>query len=96
MILPLTRRQRDIYDWIAVFIGECGYSPSLEEIGQQFKLTSLATVHKHVVNLTEKGYITRRWNCSRSITLVAQGGLCPTCGRAIHVELSSENLHERA
>jgi len=44
----------------------------LEEIGRRFGLSSLATVHKHLTNLQEKGFIKRAWNRSRSVELVAR------------------------
>ena len=67
---PLTRRQREILDFLAEFIERHGYAPSLEEIGRRFGLSSLATVHKHLTNLEEKGFIRRAWNRSRSVELV--------------------------
>ena len=69
-MLPLTKRQREILDYLNDFIGQHGYAPSLEEIGRQFNLSSLATVHKHLTNLQEKGFIRRAWNRSRSVELV--------------------------
>ena len=67
---PLTKRQREILDYLAEFIQQHGYAPSLEEIGRRFGLSSLATVHKHLRNLQEKGFIRRAWNRSRSIELI--------------------------
>ena len=67
---PLTKRQREILDYLADFIQEHGYAPSLEEIGRRFGLSSLATVHKHLTNLQDKGFIKRAWNRSRSVELV--------------------------
>ena len=67
---PLTKRQREILDYLAEFIRQHGYAPSLEEIGRRFGLSSLATVHKHLRNLQEKGFIRRAWNRSRSIELI--------------------------
>jgi repressor LexA len=67
---PLTKRQREILDYLHEFIGERGYAPSLEEIGRRFGLSSLATVHKHLTNLQDKGFIRRAWNRSRSVELV--------------------------
>jgi repressor LexA len=64
---PLTRRQREIYDFVRDFVAEQGYAPSLEEIGAHFGLSSVATVHKHVQHLAEKGYLRKAWNRSRSI-----------------------------
>lgn len=67
---PLTKRQREILDYLDEFIQQHGYAPSLEEIGRRFSLSSLATVHKHLTNLQEKGFIRRAWNRSRSVELV--------------------------
>src|SRR5687767_5064772 len=69
-MLPLTKRQREILDYLNEFIQQHGYAPSLEEIGRRFNLSSLATVHKHLTNLQEKGFIRRAWNRSRSVELV--------------------------
>ncbi len=69
-MLPLTRRQREILDYLSEFIEQRGYAPSLEEIGRRFGLSSLATVHKHLTNLQEKGFIQRSWNRSRSVEIV--------------------------
>jgi repressor LexA len=65
--MALTRRQRQVLDVIQSFIDEQGYSPSLEEIGRQLGLSSVATVHKHVSHLVGKGYVRRGWNQNRSI-----------------------------
>ena len=66
----LTRRQRQILDYLGERIDHDGRPPSLEEIGHRFGLSSLATVHKHLTNLEEKGVIRRSWNRSRSIELL--------------------------
>ena len=82
-MLPLTKRQREILDYLNEFIQQHGYAPSLEEIGRRFNLSSLATVHKHLTNLQEKGFIRRAWNRSRSVELVpARVG-----GRALELPL---------
>ena len=65
--MALTRRQREVYDFIRRFVAEKGYSPSLEEIGASFGLSSVATVHKHVQHLVEKGFLRKAWNRSRSV-----------------------------
>ena len=65
--MALTRRQREIYDYVCSFIAEQGYSPSLEEIGERFELASVATVHKHVAQLVAKGWLRKAWNRSRSL-----------------------------
>ena len=75
--MALTRRQREIYDFVRGFVGERGYSPSLEEIGAQFGLSSVAPVHKHVQHLVEKGLLKKAWNRSRSVEPVAPEGEKP-------------------
>jgi len=70
--MALTKRQRQMYDFIDGFIRSKGYSPSFEEIGKGMGLSSLATVHKHVSNLEEKGLLKRDYNRSRSIDIIPQ------------------------
>lgn len=67
--MVLTKRQREILDYITRFVDEKGYSPSLMEIARHFRLSSVATVHKHVDNLKKKGYVTKTWNANRSLDL---------------------------
>lgn len=70
--MALTRRQRDVLEVIRTFIARHGYSPSLEEIGHTLGLSSVATVHKHVSHLVEKGLVRRVWNQNRSIDLIEE------------------------
>jgi len=63
-----------VYDFLAHFVEEHGYSPSFEEIGDGLGLSSLATVHKHVSNLEQKGLLKRDYNRSRSIDLLKPRG----------------------
>jgi len=73
--MALTKRQKQVLDFLKDFIDEKGYSPSFEEIAEGLrdkrfggkKLTSLATVHKHVATLERKGFLRRGYNRSRSI-----------------------------
>ena len=71
--MHLTRRQKEILDFVAQHISRKGYAPTIEEIGENFGLSSLATVHKHLSNLQEKGLIKRAWNRSRALELVPSG-----------------------
>jgi repressor LexA len=57
-------------DYLDAYIRKHGYAPTLEEIGRQFGLSSLATVHKHLTNLERKGVIRRKWNRSRALDVV--------------------------
>src|SRR5262249_41366908 len=68
--MTLTKRQKEVLNYLVAFHNKNGYSPSFEEIGRSLKLTSLATVHKHLSTLEKKGYIRRGHNQSRSIEVV--------------------------
>jgi repressor LexA len=68
--MPLTKRQKEILDFLELFLTEYGYPPSYEEIARNFGYTSLATVHEHLENLRQKGYIRKSYNASRSIELM--------------------------
>jgi repressor LexA len=72
--MPLTKRQKEILDFITGFIEERGYAPSFEEIAKAFGYSSLATVHEHLSNLERKGYIRKAYNESRSIEMVPEEG----------------------
>lgn len=65
--MALTKRQKEVLDYIADFVDEHGYSPSYEELAQGLKLASLATVHKHIEGLESRHYLRRGFNQSRSI-----------------------------
>jgi repressor LexA len=76
--MPLTKRQKEILDYIGSFIEDMGYAPSFEEIAAFFGYSSLATVHEHLSNLERKGYIRKSYNESRSIELVSRNGGAPS------------------
>jgi repressor LexA len=69
MGMAVTKRQKEVLDFIARFIEDNGYSPSYEEIAKGLDLASLATVHKHISTLESKGYLKRGFNQSRSLDL---------------------------
>ncbi len=81
--MPLTKRQKEILDYIQTFIEERGYAPSFEEIAESFGYSSLATVHEHLSNLERKGYIRKSYNESRSIEVVPD----ETGGQAVELPL---------
>ena len=72
--MPLTRRQKEILDYLQSYIHKQGYAPSFEEIAEHFAFRSLATVHEHLTNLERKGYIQRGHNESRAIEMVPVPG----------------------
>ncbi len=87
LAMALTKRQRQMYDFIAEFVESNGYSPSFEEIGAAMGLSSLATVHKHINNLETKQLLRRDYNRSRSIDVLPLPEGIPARGRAITRQL---------
>jgi repressor LexA len=59
MAKELTKRQRDILDFIIGNIRENGFPPTIAEIGQEFGISSTNGVNDHLVALERKGYIER-------------------------------------
>lgn len=67
----LTKRQKEMLDFLTDALEANGYAPSLEEMAKALGLRSIATVHGHLKNLEEKGLIRRGWNRSRSLEIMA-------------------------
>jgi repressor LexA len=68
--MPLTKRQREILNYLTAYAEQNGFAPSFEEIAENFDYNSLATVHEHLTNLERKGYIKRNYNESRAIEIL--------------------------
>ena len=79
----MTKRQKQMLDYLRAYIDEHGYAPTLEEIGRHFRLASLATVHKHLRNLQRKRLIKRLPHQSRALEVVGPA----TASRAVTVPL---------
>ncbi|GGJ13363.1 LexA repressor [Alicyclobacillus cellulosilyticus] len=79
----LTRRQREILDFIRRTVAERGYPPSVREIGEAVGLASSSTVHGHLERLQAKGYIRRDPTKPRAIELLT--GETATRPRGLHV-----------
>jgi repressor LexA len=71
--MAITRKQKEVLDFLEAFVSRNGYSPSFEEIARGMSLKSLATVHKHITNLEKKGMLDRVHNRSRSIDVLPPG-----------------------
>ena len=67
--MALTKRQKQVLDFIAGFVDKERFCPSYEEIARGLNLASLATVHKHITVLESKSYLKRGFNQSRSLEL---------------------------
>lgn len=65
--MNLTKRQKEILDFIRKYRRDNGISPTQREIRETFQLSSFGTVQKHLKRLEEKGALSREWNRSRGI-----------------------------
>ena len=57
---PRTRKQREVLDYITRFIERHGYEPSYAQIARHFRVSSKATIAKHISSLERQGLLTRR------------------------------------
>jgi len=65
----LTKRQKEVLDFVKKYSLKKGYAPSLEEIQKKFKLASVSTAHFHVSKLKESGYLDKIENKARAISI---------------------------
>jgi len=66
---PLTKKQKDILDYIRGFVDDNGYAPSYREIAHFFDLSSTGTIAEYINILEEKGYLTKDAMEARAIQL---------------------------
>ena len=65
----LTKRQKEVLDFIKKFVGKKGYPPTLEDVGKKLKLSAVSTVHQHIATLIEKGYLQKSGHYARDIDI---------------------------
>jgi len=68
----LTRRQAQVLEFITTYLQQHGCAPSLREIARRLGVSSVGSLHKHLVRLERKGFIRRVWNKSRAIEVVQE------------------------
>lgn len=65
----ITKKQKEVFDFIKTYSKSNGYAPSLEEIQKKFKLASVSTAHFHVAKLKKAGYLEKIKNKARAISV---------------------------
>ncbi|MBD3178649.1 MAG: transcriptional repressor LexA [Candidatus Latescibacteria bacterium] len=73
-VVYLTRRQREILDFVREFSAANGYSPSLREIAEHLGVSAVSTVHEHIGHLVDKGALRKSWNRARSVEPAGEPG----------------------
>ena len=104
MDLDLTKRQKEIFDFIRRYAAKTGYPPTIREIGKAVGLHSSSTVHAHLANLEKVGLLRRDPSKPRAIELlfnrakrtIMPGGGLPLVGQVAAGEpiLAEENIEE--
>src|ERR671939_1382388 len=99
----LTKRQKEIFEYVKTYAREHGYPPTVRDIGKAIGLTSSSTVHAHLANLEKLGVLKRDPTKPRAIEvlvdkakqLVTPNGL-PLVGQvaAGHPVLADENIED--
>lgn len=98
----LTKKQKEVFDFISNYEGEKGYAPSLSEIGEAIGTSAVSTVHEHVAHLIRKGLLKRVKGTARSLELarLKMGAVMPiplvgsiACGEPLEaIEESGEMI----
>ena len=70
MELDLTKRQKEIFDFMRKYAAKTGYPPTVREIGKAVGLHSSSTVHAHLANLEKLGLVKRDPSKPRAIELL--------------------------
>lgn len=83
----LTKRQEEVLTYIKEFIVKKGYPPTVREIGESLGLSSPATIHSHVTQLEEKGYIRKNGSKNRAIELLVKNEFVKDTSDIIEVPL---------
>ncbi len=66
----LSKKQKEIFDYIVNYQKDYGYAPALEEIKEAMGSSAISTIHEHVSNLVKKGYLKRTKGAARSLELI--------------------------
>ncbi len=99
----LTKRQKEIFEFIRGYASKHGYPPTVREIGKAVGLTSSSTVHAHLANLEKIGLLKRDPTKPRAIEVLIDKARKAMGGRGLPVVgavaagapiLAEENIEE--
>ena len=77
----LSKRQREIYDFVVGYVDRHGYPPTVREIGEAVGLASPSTVHAHLANLERAGFLKRDPTKPRALEVLGRGRASAASGR---------------
>src|SRR3990167_4217933 len=64
----ITKKQKQVFDFINDYIFNNGISPTIEEIRKKLKLKAVSTIHEHINTLKEKGYLLKTNYSARGLS----------------------------
>lgn len=67
----LTKKQKEVLDYVTTYIGKHGFAPSLEEVQKHFKFASVSTAHYHIEKLKDGGYLEKEAKQARAVSIPA-------------------------
>ena len=68
----LTKRQKQIFDFIVNYTTKKSFAPSLKEIRKNFRLKSISNIHQHIEAIKKKGYLQKQKNQHRGIEIIKE------------------------
>ncbi|MBR3210097.1 MAG: transcriptional repressor LexA [Bacilli bacterium] len=74
----LTKRQNEVLNYVKSYIVSHGYPPTVREIGKALEISSPATIHAHLKNLANKGFIKKDGSKNRAIELLVKNEFAQT------------------
>ena len=83
----LTGRQKFILDILKKLIAKNGYPPTVREIGEEANLSSPATIHFHLKQLEDKGYIKKDDNKNRTLEILVPNEYLESDDKVVEVPL---------
>jgi len=92
----LTKKQKQVFDFINTYISENGISPTIEEIRKKLKLKAVSTIHEHINSLKDKGYLSKSENSARSIIIkkkIIKAVKIPIIGKLIAFQPNNKELN---
>jgi len=72
LVKDLTKRQKEIFDFIGSYLGKHGYPPTVREIGKAVGLHSSSTVHAHLAKLESLGVVKRDPSKPRALEVLVE------------------------
>src|SRR3989344_1287524 len=70
--IMITKKQKQVFDFVKAYRVKHDYAPSLEEIKRKFKLASASTAHYYIKKLQEAGQLNKEFNQPRGVSTIEQ------------------------